>query len=99
MLSGIAAVQGGREKQLGMAVSPLMDRQNKGGITRSQVRQASDTSFLSAPLHRSSPSLPPPLLPRPRLHPQSAQSKWIDSKLQNLECRTSNAANLDAFLC
>lgn len=30
-------VQGDREKQLGMAVSPLMDRKNKGGITRSQV--------------------------------------------------------------
>ena len=31
-------MQGDREKQLGMGVSPLMDRKNKGGITRSQVR-------------------------------------------------------------
>ena len=30
--------QGDREKQIGLSVSPLMDRQHKGGITRSQVR-------------------------------------------------------------
>ena len=31
------SVQGDKEKALGMSVSPLMDRKNKGGITRSQV--------------------------------------------------------------
>jgi len=51
----LAGSQGDREKQLGMSVSPLMDRQNKGGITRSQVRQASHRSFLSAPLHHNCP--------------------------------------------
>ena len=31
-------VQGDREKEIGLTVSPLMDRRHKGGITRSQVR-------------------------------------------------------------
>ena len=38
-LAWFGCIQGDKEKQLGMAVSPLMDRKNKGGITRSQVRQ------------------------------------------------------------
>lgn len=32
-------VQGDREKEIGLTVSPLMDRRHKGGITRSQVRR------------------------------------------------------------
>ncbi len=32
--------QGDREKEIGLPVSPLMDRSNKGGITRSQVRHS-----------------------------------------------------------
>ncbi|DBA80258.1 TPA: putative 3',5'-cyclic phosphodiesterase pde-3 [Trebouxia sp. C0005] len=43
-------LQGDREKQLGMAVSPLMDRQNKGGITRSQL---SFFSIVGIPLFKS----------------------------------------------
>ena len=31
-------MQGDREKEIGLTVSPLMDRRHKGGITRSQVR-------------------------------------------------------------
>lgn len=31
--------QGDREQEAGLPVSPLMDRRNKGGITRSQVRR------------------------------------------------------------
>ena len=30
-------MQGDREKEAGLAVSPLMDRSMKGGMTRSQV--------------------------------------------------------------
>ena len=30
-------LQGDKEKAMGMTVSPLMDRKNKGGITRSQM--------------------------------------------------------------
>ena len=33
----VGFVQGDKEKALGLSVSPLMDRAQKGGITRSQV--------------------------------------------------------------
>ncbi len=38
--------QGDKEKELGLPVSPLMDRQQTGGMTRSQVWQC-DLFFLS----------------------------------------------------
>lgn len=41
-------MQGDREKEIGLTVSPLMDRRHKGGITRSQVR-------LSNPHHQDMP--------------------------------------------
>ena len=37
-IKSMALWQGDKEKELGLAVSPLMDRTHKGGITRSQVR-------------------------------------------------------------
>ena len=40
-------VQGDREKEIGLTVSPLMDRRHKGGITRSQVRLCSE--FMKGP--------------------------------------------------
>lgn len=40
-------VQGDREKEVGLTVSPLMDRRHKGGITRSQVRLCSE--FMKGP--------------------------------------------------
>ena len=33
----VHAIQGDKEKELGMPVSPLMDRTKAGGMTRSQV--------------------------------------------------------------
>ena len=33
----ICCVQGDKERALGMSISPLMDRNQRGGITRSQV--------------------------------------------------------------
>ena len=49
--------QGDLERACGLPLSPLMDRQTQGGMTRSQVRGSSSLPFSLCQLAAVSPSL------------------------------------------